>query len=110
MTNLEYMQIVRSYIGDREILEQLAEEAAELAQAALKCIRAMDGAKNPTPVSLEEARRNLEEEYMDVDLAYVMAVQPEFEKYGRDLSETLYHTQVEKLRRWAGRVAGKEAD
>jgi hypothetical protein len=43
-------------ISDRSKLEQLAEEAAELAQAALKLIRAMPS-DNPTPIELPKARR-----------------------------------------------------
>lgn len=38
-----------------EILAQLAEEASELAQAALKLRRALDGT-NPTPKSVEECK------------------------------------------------------
>ena len=41
------------------------EECAELAQAALKLRRALDG-KNPTPNTEEERRRALLEEYTDV--------------------------------------------
>lgn len=48
-----------------EILAQLAEEASELAQAALKLRRALDGT-NPTPKSVEECRKAFEEEYADV--------------------------------------------
>lgn len=40
------------YIGKAAMLEQLAEEAAELAQAALKCARIERG-ENPTPVTME---------------------------------------------------------
>ena len=56
---------IRDYLSDAEILAQLAEEASELAQAALKLRRVLDG-KNPTPVSLEKAKVNLVEEYSDV--------------------------------------------
>lgn len=42
-----------------EILAQLAEEASELAQAALKLRRALDGT-NPTPKSVEECRSAFE--------------------------------------------------
>lgn len=52
-------------IGVPAMLEQLAEEAAELAHAALKCARIHRG-DNPTPVELPEAVRMLEEEYTDV--------------------------------------------
>lgn len=47
------------------MLEQLAEEAAELAQAALKLAR-IDRDENPTPVTSEQAQKNLIEEYTDV--------------------------------------------
>ena len=50
-----------------EILAQLGEEAAELAQAALKLRRALDGT-NPTPVSEAEAWKALIEEFSDVAL------------------------------------------
>lgn len=46
-------------------LEQLAEEAAELAQAALKLSRILR-AENPTPATEENARKNLIEEIADV--------------------------------------------
>lgn len=43
---------VSDILSKTEILAQLAEEASELAQAALKLRRAMDGT-NPTPKSVE---------------------------------------------------------
>ena len=52
-------------IGKAAMLEQLAEEAAELAQAALKAARILRG-DNPTPVTLKEAEEYLVEEYTDV--------------------------------------------
>ena len=58
---------VRMKMSTRTMLEQLAEEAAELSQAALKLIRAM-GDENPTPVTREEAENNLVEEATDVML------------------------------------------
>lgn len=57
-------QIIQK-VGECEVLAQLAEEAAELAQAALKLRRALDG-KNPTPNTEEERRSALIEEYTDV--------------------------------------------
>ena len=47
------------------ILEQMAEEAAELAQAALKLARIIRG-ENPTPVTEDYAELSLQEEYCDV--------------------------------------------
>ena len=52
-------------IGTTAMLEQMAEEAAELAQAALKLARVLR-AENPTPVTLEEAKMNLTAEFTDV--------------------------------------------
>ena len=56
---------VREYLDQDELLAQLAEECTELAQAALKLRRALDG-KNPTQNTEEERRRSLLEEYTDV--------------------------------------------
>ena len=52
MTDLEY---IAENLSEEDILCQLAEEAAELAQAALKLRRAITGT-NPTPASEDEAR------------------------------------------------------
>ncbi len=43
---------IKEHLPKAEILCQLAEEASELAQAALKLRRALDGT-NPTPVTIE---------------------------------------------------------
>lgn len=56
---------IKQHIPQDELLAQLAEEAAELSQAALKLRRALTGI-NPTPVTAEEARKNLVEEAADV--------------------------------------------
>lgn len=56
---------IKDRLGESEALAQLAEECAELAQAALKLRRALDG-KNPTPNTEEERRSALIEEYTDV--------------------------------------------
>ena len=39
--NEKYIKYIRKNLSEREILEQLAEEASELSQAALKAIRAL---------------------------------------------------------------------
>lgn len=46
-----------------EKFDELAEEAAELSQAALKLIRAKGLSGNPTPISDEEAEAHLAEDY-----------------------------------------------
>jgi NTP pyrophosphatase (non-canonical NTP hydrolase) len=64
-TAIENITIIRRDISKADLYEQLAEEAAELAQAANKMARVMRGT-NPTPKTEEEARNNLIEEYTDV--------------------------------------------
>lgn len=56
---------IKQHLPQDELLAQLAEECAELSQAALKLRRALTGI-NPTPVTVEEARKNLVEETADV--------------------------------------------
>ena len=56
---------IKQHLPQDELLTQLAEECAELSQAALKLRRALTGI-NPTPVTAEEARKNLVEETADV--------------------------------------------
>lgn len=56
---------IKQHIPQDELLTQLAEESAELSQAALKLRRALTGI-NPTPVTVDEARKNLVEEAADV--------------------------------------------
>ena len=54
-------------IGEPAMLEQMAEECAELAKALLKLSRIIRG-ENPTPVTEKEAWENIVEEYADVEL------------------------------------------
>lgn len=61
------MKKINDYLTTPDLLCQLAEEASELAQAALKLKRAMDGT-NPTPMSVEECVENMDEEIADVSL------------------------------------------
>ena len=84
---------IRRNIGAAACYEQLAEEASELAQAALKYARILRGV-NPTPVPKEEAAMMLEEEYIDVQLAAdVASVHAN--------NRNLYLT---KLQRWVDRI------
>ena len=48
---------VRNKLSDRELLEALAEECSEAAQAALKLIRAKGYSNNVTPTSPTVAKR-----------------------------------------------------
>lgn len=72
--------------------EQLAEESAELAKAALKMSRILRG-ENPTPVKKDEAAEMIREEISDVfSAAAVLNIDPDID------------IMMMKLRRWAGRL------
>lgn len=90
----------RDYLTRETLLCQLAEEAAELAQAALKERRTLTS-DNPTPKTYQNAHVDLLEEVADV---YV--------SLGELLSlmdwETIAHTRAEKEKRWIERL--KEAE
>ncbi len=73
MTAREAQDYVIKHLPKREKLEQLAEETAELAQAAIKLIRA-SGNTNRTPISEEEAEQKLVEKVGDV-LACLLALE-----------------------------------
>ncbi len=62
----KYRDYVRLKVCSRDLLEQLAEESSELAQAALKLIRADGMSDNPTPVTSCKAMMDLFEEVGDV--------------------------------------------
>ena len=83
-------------LPETEILAQLAEEAAELAQAALKLRRAIDK-RNPTPVSEGRARANLYEEYGDV----LNCMDQLRDDYWMENAEFV---RREKMRRWVERL------
>lgn len=86
-----------------EILAQLAEEASELAQAALKLRRALDGT-NPTPKSVQECQKAFEEEYADVMVCMVALGAPD----ERKAHERIGIIASEKYYRWIHRLQDKE--
>lgn len=55
MSYIDDKRYVLEHIDRRTLLEQLAEEAAELSQAALKLIRAEKLSDNPTPANVSIA-------------------------------------------------------
>ena len=63
MTESEIVKV----LGEPAVLELLAEECTELAQAALKMAR-KQRKENPTPMTYQRCRANLEEELADVTL------------------------------------------
>ena len=94
------MDQIKINLPETEILAQLAEEAAELAQAALKLRRAIDK-RNPTPVSEDCARTNLYEEYGDV-LNCMDQLRTDYWIENEEL------VRREKMRRWVERLEGNQ--
>ncbi len=101
---------VSGILPKTEILAQLAEEASELAQAALKLRRALDGT-NPTPKSVAECEANLMEEFADV----TNAIDALFDSwFGANIkSESEFwdaEREIEdaKYKRWLSRLEEKE--
>ena len=81
------------------LLEQAAEEAAELTQACLKLARIYRD-ENPTPVTEEKAIANLKEEAADVYLCLSA-----LDEVGYDVSfDALYNRMSAKLDRWVQRL------
>lgn len=64
------IDFIRSKLNQEELLCQLAEEAAELSQAANKLRRAING-KNPPRCTKQEAYNNLLEECADISVCLV---------------------------------------
>ena len=93
---------VSDILPKTEILAQFAEEASEMAQAALKLRRALDGT-NPTPKSVEECRKAFEEEYADV-VNCIIAL----DCMDDATFERMQKIQYEKEVRWISRLEEKE--
>ena len=92
------VEYIQGKLEREELLAQLAEEATELAHAALKLRRVYDGT-NPTPVPLEVAFDGLMEEIADVSVCLAVL--------GWDRSLNKMRTSLmmnEKLHRWAQRL------
>lgn len=99
---IEDLQFVIDSLPTAELLAQLAEEASELAQAALKLRRCYDGT-NPARISKEDAMKQLQEEVADVLLSlHVLGM------------DTDQHCDVydeisnRKVQRWAKSLEGME--
>ena len=98
LKNLNYVQ---THTELRDFLEILAEEAAELAQAALKVIRAEELSNIPTPTSAEEAHKKLIEEVADVqNCLNALGMSSE--------SRVLGKIMANKMERWVERLENKD--
>jgi hypothetical protein len=97
---MDAFDVIQERLSQEELLAQLAEEAVELAKAALKLRRVYDGT-NPTPIKRSEAFENLKEEIADVrlvlDVLDLNRHSPEYTK--------IYNA---KLERWAKRLEAQE--
>lgn len=91
---LENIKYVQNKLSRRDLYEMLAEETAELSQAALKVIRAEGMSGSVTPITAEEAHANLNEEVVDV-LVVLAALNVEI--FNAKLAE-------EKVQRWVDRL------
>ena len=85
-------------IGEPALLEQLAEECSELAQAALKLARWKRG-ENPTPKRWYEMLADLNEEIADVSLCVDMLESEISIDKGR-----IERITERKMKRWAHRI------
>lgn len=98
MTDLEY---IAANLSDEDILCQIAEEATELAQAALKLRRAISQT-NPTPMTVGEAVDNLFEEYGDTVGAF--RVWAKKNNLDNEIYETSNKNIESKYDRWSDRI------
>jgi NTP pyrophosphatase (non-canonical NTP hydrolase) len=94
----EKLQYIVDCLSTEELLAQLAEEASELAHAALKLRRVEDGT-NPTPVPKEDAIKNILEEIADVSLVINLL------GFNTDRNEVICREiMTQKADRWAQRL------
>lgn len=102
---LDYFNYIVSELDERAILEGLAEEASEVAKAALKLIRAKELSGNTTSKTKEEALHDLAEELTDLDM-----VRTVLEKKDGELLSTIAGINKDgiganpKWKRWAERL------
>ena len=99
MNYKEKLSCIRDNLSDVDMTLQLAEEASELSQAASKALRVKLG-HNPTPVTEDQALKNVLEEYADVRLSFEALFNSQYDKDVDDVKSS-------KLDRWYQRVCGQ---
>lgn len=100
MNITENIDYITKHLSEGDILCQIAEEATELAKAALKLKRAIEGT-NPTPVTKKEAIENLVEEIADIELCLNIFSTKTSDDFPYDLEEEIYTTKAD---RWCKRL------
>ena len=96
--NVEY---VKKVLPKEVLFVQLAEECNELAQAALKIYRILDG-RNPTPVPLTQALSDVVEEVSDV-----LGVLRALELTDAEFAAQYSRISADKFERWVDRLKEK---
>lgn len=104
MNDLEY---IASRTTEEAALRQIAEEAAELAQAALKLCRVIKK-DSPTPINVEQAIKNLLEEIGDVQLTLNVWVGKYSSFSKATVVENIEQVVSYKSKRWADRLKAEE--
>ena len=103
----DYRNFILEKLDERTLLEQLAEEASELSQAALKLIRAKGLNNNVTPKTEYEAIQNIVEEMRDRSIVITLLCYKD-----KKLLAAIFNSEdVEnspKWKRWAERLGYKE--
>ena len=102
-----YMDYILDKLDERALLEQLAEEASELSQAALKLIRAKGLSENVTPKTEDSVMLNLVEEMIDCNLVMTILCFKDKKMMtvvldGDDMKN------IPKWKRWAERLGYKD--
>jgi hypothetical protein len=105
MTNNPWKQIF-DRIGEAAAWEQLAEEADEVAQAAMKCARIIRG-ENPARMTYEEARQKIREELADFDNS-LDVINAGLAKPGETIATPFNLQKYDKMTRWYQHLFGKE--
>lgn len=90
-----------------EILAQLAEECAELGQAALKLRRTLNPDASPTDASKDDAEIRFREEVADVLLCICIALDDDVHV---NVILDIAHTMRYKQERWAKRIREANSD
>lgn len=108
----KYIGYIARKLDERTILEQLAEEASEVAQAALKLIRAKELSNNATPKTEHDAMLELLEELMDFRIVQLLLRTRDDKFTMLALSHNLFDVddllKSPKWKRWAERLGYKE--
>jgi NTP pyrophosphatase (non-canonical NTP hydrolase) len=92
---------IKRTVPHHEVLAQLAEECAELGQAALKLRRTLNTDASPTNTTKQEANEHFREEVADVLLTLTIALD---DNITITANGDIIHIMAQKCDRWAKRL------